>query len=537
MDLSACFVSNWTGSRLRTPLREEGKCSIRVRSRTWQCVAVPDRAVSNVQGLEPGDIFTTNGIRQSKLVCTIGPKTASKEVMLQLAEGGMNVIRMNMSHGTHEWHQGVVDIAREINVEGKYNLGLLLDTKGPEVRSGDLKNPIEVQRGEEFCFTIRQGESKGKAPNVTEVNYDDFVNDVHVGDTLLVDGGLNSFLIKEITEVDVITECIDGGTLTSRRHLNVRGKSASLPAITDKDWQDIEFGLRNKVDFYALSFVKRPEDVAELQRFLSEKDDDALVLAKIESAESIDYLEEILDQSDGAMVARGDLGSEIPFEDVPLVQEKIVMINRRLKKPTIVATHMLESMITYPTPTRAEITDIQTALQQGADATMLSGETAGGQFPLEAVNVMATVSKSVFGAHLEEEYVEDAPVAGEDSGRASIAYSASVLAKNVEAAAIVCFTRGGAYAIEASSTRPHVPIIAFCPTGSDGLIRTLSLYWGVNAYPLEFSSDPEVTISSAIDQLKSKGIVKPKDYVLLASDVLVPSTSRKVQTLQVRMIM
>eukprot|EP00189_Rhodosorus_marinus_P002777 CAMPEP_0113970798 /NCGR_PEP_ID=MMETSP0011_2-20120614/11564_1 /TAXON_ID=101924 /ORGANISM="Rhodosorus marinus" /LENGTH=498 /DNA_ID=CAMNT_0000985589 /DNA_START=151 /DNA_END=1645 /DNA_ORIENTATION=+ /assembly_acc=CAM_ASM_000156 len=497
-------------------------------------------AVTTGHGLEPGDIFTTNGTRQSKLVCTIGPKTASKEMMLQLADAGMNVIRMNMSHGTHEWHQGVVDIAREINAEGKYNLGLLLDTKGPEVRSGDLKNPIEVQRGEEFCFTIRQSDSKGKAPNVTEVNYDDFVNDVHVGDTLLIDGGINSFLIKEITDVDVITECIDGGTLTSRRHLNVRGKSASLPAITDKDWQDIEFGLRNEVDFYALSFVKRPEDVAELQRyehrtlkaiankqrsksceirFLSEKDDDALVLAKIESAESIEYLEEILEQSDGAMVARGDLGSEIPFEDVPLIQEKIVTINRSLKKPTIVATHMLESMITYPTPTRAEITDIQTALQQGADATMLSGETAGGQFPLEAVNVMATVSKSVFGADLEAAYVEEAPVAGEDSGRASIAYSASVLAKNVEAAAIVCFTRGGAYAIEASSTRPHVPVIAFCPAGSDGLIRTLSLYWGVNAYPLEFSSDPEATISSAIDQLKSKGIVKPKDYVILASDV------------------
>eukprot|EP00188_Purpureofilum_apyrenoidigerum_P005445 Plantae.Rhodophyta-Purpureofilum_apyrenoidigerum.ctg7088.p1 GENE.Plantae.Rhodophyta-Purpureofilum_apyrenoidigerum.ctg7088~~Plantae.Rhodophyta-Purpureofilum_apyrenoidigerum.ctg7088.p1 ORF type:complete len:590 (-),score=120.77 Plantae.Rhodophyta-Purpureofilum_apyrenoidigerum.ctg7088:124-1746(-) len=508
-----------------------------VAARQWKCVIAPNRASDYVTLAEDFDeIVSRNTQRQSKLVCTIGPKTCTKEMMLKLAETGMNVVRLNMSHGTHEWHQNVIDLVKEINSEGVHNLGLLLDTKGPEVRSGDLKEPIVVERGQEFVWTVRKNIPARMGKFITEVSYDDFVNDVHVGDTLLVDGGICSFSIKEVTDVDVVTECIDGGTLTSRRHLNVRGKSASLPAITDKDWEDIKFGMKNGVDFYALSFVKHPKDVQELIKHLRENGDDALVLSKIESAESIGVLHEILEASDGAMVARGDLGSEIPFEDVPLIQEEIVKFNRSLKKPTIVATHMLESMIQYPTPTRAEVTDIQKALQQGADATMLSGETAGGNFPLEAVDVMATVSRSVFGAIIEEEYVEPAPVAGIDSERASIAYTASVLAKKLSAAAIVCFTRQGSYPKEVSSTRPHTPIIAFCPRDQEGLVRTLSLYWGVRAYPLDFNSDPEETISSAIAVLKECGIVKPKDHVVFTSDVLVPSTSSTVNTIQVRMI-
>lgn len=236
----------------------------------------------------------------SKVVCTIGPKTCSLEMIKKLAEHGMNVLRMNMSHGTHEWHQQVINHAKQLNKEFGFNIGLLLDTKGPEVRSGDLKEPVYVEKGTTFTFTIRrQAEYE---PFTTDVNYDDFISDVRPGDILLVDGGMCSFLVKQVTDVDVITECLESGTLTSRRHLNVRGKSASLPAITEKDWLDIDFGIRNDVDFFALSFVKHEDDVQYLKNYLLEHGSSAMVISKIESAAAIQRLEPILNVSDGAMV-------------------------------------------------------------------------------------------------------------------------------------------------------------------------------------------------------------------------------------------
>eukprot|EP00186_Timspurckia_oligopyrenoides_P001191 CAMPEP_0182446746 /NCGR_PEP_ID=MMETSP1172-20130603/5611_1 /TAXON_ID=708627 /ORGANISM="Timspurckia oligopyrenoides, Strain CCMP3278" /LENGTH=450 /DNA_ID=CAMNT_0024642781 /DNA_START=383 /DNA_END=1735 /DNA_ORIENTATION=- len=449
-----------------------------------------------------------------------------------------------MSHGTHEWHQNVIDTVRKLNATRTHNhLAILLDTKGPEVRSGDLKAPITVKRGDKFIWTIRKGSENTLGEFSTEVSYDDFVKDVKEGDTLLVDGGMSSFYVTKVTDCDVESECIDGGVLTSRRHLNVRGKSASLPAITDKDWEDIEFGLKNNVDFYALSFVKHEDDVLFLKKYMEEKGSKALILPKIESAEAVPRLEAILKVSDGAMVARGDLGAEIPIEEVPLVQERIVQINRALKKPTIVATHMLESMITYSSPTRAEVTDISEAIKQGADATMLSGETAGGNYPKEAVETMSRVASAVFdlkvsqmesaGSFYEVNTEDDAEKEGERDSRSDLAYSAALLARDLNASAIVIFTRAGNYAREVSAVRPRCPILAFSP--SVDLNRRLMLSWGVDAFEIEFENDPEKTIYSAIAMLKERKEVKIGDTLVIVSDLL-DGTGGAVNTVQVRII-
>jgi len=326
-------------------------------------------------------------VRKTKIVATIGPATSSWETFSQLADTGVNVARLNMSHGDHNSHGEVVDLVRRYNKENNAGIAVMLDTKGPEVRSGDLVEPMELAPGDPFTFTLTQKGLKARK-NTCTVNYDDFVNDVHVGDLLLVDGGMMSFEVVAIKPKDVECKVVDGGVLKSRRHLNVRGKSASLPAITDKDWEDIEFGVRAGVDYYALSFVKDEHVVHELRAYLVKKKADIKILVKIESADSITNLDKILEAADGAMVARGDLGAELPVEEVPILQQRIVQTCRKLGKPVIVATNMLESMIDYPTPTRAEVSDISIAVREGTDAVMLSGESAYGGFPYKSVQVM-----------------------------------------------------------------------------------------------------------------------------------------------------
>uniref|UniRef100_K4A9G5 Pyruvate kinase n=1 Tax=Setaria italica TaxID=4555 RepID=K4A9G5_SETIT len=332
-----------------------------------------------------------NSRRKTKIVCTIGPSTNTREMIWKLAETGMNVARLNMSHGDHQSHQKVIDLVKEYNAQNTDGniIAIMLDTKGPEVRSGDVPEPIMLKEGQEFNFTIKRGVSTA---DTVSVNYDDFINDVEVGDILLVDGGMMALAVKSKSADTVKCEVVDGGELKSRRHLNVRGKSATLPSITEKDWEDIKFGVENGVDFYAVSFVKDARVIHELKDYLKGANADIHVIPKIESADSIPNLQSIIAASDGAMVARGDLGAELPIEDVPLLQAEIVQTCRSMEKPVIVATNMLESMINHPTPTRAEVSDIAIAVREGADAIMLSGETAHGKYPLKAVKVMHTVA-------------------------------------------------------------------------------------------------------------------------------------------------
>lgn len=458
--------------------------------------------------------------RKTKIVCTIGPSTNTREMIWKLAETGMNVARLNMSHGDHQSHQKVIDLVKEYNTQNTDGnvIAIMLDTKGPEVRSGDVPEPIMLKEGQEFNFTIKRGVS---TEDTVSVNYDDFINDVEVGDILLVDGGMMSLAVKSKTIDTVKCEVVDGGELKSRRHLNVRGKSATLPSITEKDWEDIKFGVENGVDFYAVSFVKDAKVIHELKDYLKGAKADIHVIPKIESADSIPNLQSIIAASDGAMVARGDLGAELPIEDVPLLQAEIVQTCRSMEKPVIVATNMLESMIVHPTPTRAEVSDIAIAVREGADAIMLSGETAHGKYPLKAVKVMHTVAlrteSSLYNPTTSPSLVAPAQVLHNEefspSQLSKMFGSHATMMANTLRTPIIVFTQTGSMAVLLSHYRPSSTIFAF--TNEERVKQRLALYQGVIPIHMQFSDDAEETFSRAISSLLKAQYVKKGDYVTL----------------------
>ncbi|XP_028762510.1 pyruvate kinase isozyme G, chloroplastic isoform X2 [Neltuma alba] len=451
-----------------------------------------------------------NLLRKTKIVCTIGPSTSSREMIWKLAEGGMNVARLNMSHGDHASHQKTIDLVKEYNAQFEDKaIAIMLDTKGPEVRSGDVPQPIVLQEGQEFNFTIKRGV---RTNDTVSVNYDDFVNDVEVGDILLVDGGMMSLAVKSKTKDLVKCEVIDGGELKSRRHLNVRGKSATLPSITEKDWEDIKFGVDNQVDFYAVSFVKDARVVHELKNYLKSRNADIHVIVKIESADSIPNLHSILSASDGAMVARGDLGAELPIEEVPLLQEDIIKRCHSMQKPVIVATNMLESMIGHPTPTRAEVSDIAIAVREGSDGIMLSGETAHGKYPLKAVKVMHTVALRTELSVSSSVALPNQLSSHESHMGEMFAFHATIMSNTLNNPVIV-FTRTGSMAILLSHYRPHSTIFAF--TNEERIKQRLALYHGVMPIYMQFSNDAEETFSRALKLLLNKGLVEEGQHVTL----------------------
>ncbi|PIA32685.1 hypothetical protein AQUCO_04400109v1 [Aquilegia coerulea] len=469
--------------------------------------------------------------RKTKIVCTIGPSTNTREMIWKLAETGMNVARLNMSHGDHASHQKTIDLVKEYNAQFEDKvIAIMLDTKGPEVRSGDVPKPIMLKDGQEFNFTIKRGVS---SENTVSVNYDDFVSDVEVGDILLVDGGMMSLVVKSKTTDLVKCEVIDGGELKSRRHLNVRGKSATLPSITEKDWEDIKFGVDNKVDFYAVSFVKDAEVVHELKNYLKSCNADIHVIVKIESADSIPNLHSIITASDGAMVARGDLGAELPIEEVPLLQEEIIRRCHSMQKPVIVATNMLESMINCPTPTRAEVSDIAIAVREGADAIMLSGETAHGKFPLKAVKVMHTVALRMESSVPYSTTSPDHPTDSKSLMSSMFAYHTTTMADTL-GTPIIVFTRTGSMAILLSHYQPSATIFAF--TNEERVKQRLVLYRGVVPIYMQFSDDAEETFSRAIKLLKS--LLNEGEHVTLVQSGAQPIWRRNsTHHIQVRKVL
>ncbi|XP_034216717.1 pyruvate kinase isozyme G, chloroplastic isoform X2 [Prunus dulcis] len=464
----------------------------------------------------------SDGIRKTKIVCTIGPSTSSREMIWKLAETGMNVARLNMSHGDHESHKKTIDLVKEYNSQFEDKVvAIMLDTKGPEVRSGDVPQPILLKEGQEFNFTIKRGVS---TVDTVSVNYDDFVNDVDVGDIILVDGGMMSLAVKSKTKDLVKCVVVDGGELKSRRHLNVRGKSATLPSITEKDWEDIKFGVDNGVDFYAVSFVKNAEVVHELKDYLKGCNADIHVIVKIESADSIPNLHSIIIASDGAMIARGDLGAELPIEEVPLLQEDIIRRCHSMKKPVIVATNMLESMIDHPTPTRAEVSDIAIAVKEGADAIMLSGETAHGKHPLKAVKVMHTAALRTESSLPISTFPPIQLRANKSHMGEMFAFHSTTIANSLQTPIIV-FTRTGSMAVLLSHYRPCSTIFAF--TNEERIKRRLVLYHGVVPIYMQFSNDSEETFSRAIKLLVAKGLLKEGQFVTLVQSGAQPIWRRE----------
>ena len=466
-------------------------------------------------------------MRKTKIVCTIGPRTESYEMLKKLAQQGMNIARLNMSHGHHSWHAQVINHLKRLNRKEEKAVAILLDTKGPEIRTGDVNLDIALKVGDKLTFTIRK--KAVLEPYCVEVSHDGFIDDVSVGDIILVDGGMIALEVMEKTTYDIHCKSLDDGMLSSRRHLNIRGKSADLPSITEKDWADIDFAIEQGIDFIALSFVKEASAIVAVQQYLQEKNAKIDVVAKIESAEAIPDLAEIIEAADGVMIARGDLGAELPVEEVPHLQEEIALSCRQAVKPVIVATHMLESMIVNPTPTRAEVTDITQAVLQSVDCVMLSGETATGKYPFKALEVMDAVARRT-----EERQRRDLRVEVEPSSIAKyeITRSAATLNNNLEAKATLVFTRRGLMAVLLSRCRPNETIYAF--TNTSHVRRRLAIHWGVQAFIVKFSNDPETTISRAIDLLTSKNIISSGDRVVVVSDIL--AGGKFVETVQVRII-
>lgn len=473
----------------------------------------------------------TNKIRRkTNIVCTIGPKTSSYEMLRKMAKTGMNIARFNMSHGTHEWHNEVINNVRKLNKKEGFVVSTMLDTKGPEVRSGDLATEIKIKKGDEFVFTVDY--SKKCEGNRTTVNYLEFINDVKIGDILLVDGGMLSFKVIKKTKTDAICECIDGGGLTSRRHLNVQGKSASLPSITKKDWEDLKFGVKQKVDFVSLSFIKNEKTVKEIRKFYKENNTATQIIVKLESADCVPHIENIIKEADGVMVARGDLGSELPVEEVPLLQQQMIDLCRKHNKTVIVATHLLESMIENPTPTRAEVSDIAFAVTQKADAIMLSGETAMGKYPLKAINIMDRVARRIEQSFLKDLKIN---VNFEDNQAKQIVLSGAYVGNNIKADAILVFTCSGHMASLTSNCRPNPIIYAFAST--ERVKHKLNLNWGIKPSNIKFSKDPEKTVQLAIKVLKENGNLKKGNTIVVVSNILAGDAEKQnVDTVQIRTI-
>ncbi len=467
-------------------------------------------------------------MRHTKIIATVGPVSSNLEMLMKLADSGVNIFRLNFSHGTHEGHGKLINLIKRLNKKRKENVAILLDTKGPEIRTGDMKIPITVKRGDKLTLTTDFVDIENPNGKI-EVSYDEFINDVEVGDKILMDSGVINLKILEKKDKDVICEVLDGGEISSRRHINLPGKDVSLEAITERDWKDIEFGVDMGVDFIALSFVRQAKGVLELRKFLKKKKSRIKIISKIENLEGTRHLTSIIEASDGAMVARGDLGAEIPFQEVPRVQREMVKIAGELQKTIIVATHMLESMITNPIPTRAEVTDISEAVWQRADCVMLSGETAVGKYPEKAVEAMANIAieteKECLDSRKYRSWVKIT------TPRESFCKIAAQMAHDLDyISAIVVITRSGFMGRTMSSFRPKVPIFAF--TNEPDTRRRLIISWGVKPFRINFSSTPQTTITRAKDKFLSYYPDWKGKKFILVSDFLVEDEF--VPTLQVR---
>ena len=466
-------------------------------------------------------------MNKTKIICTIGPATESYEMLQQMYDAGMNIARLNMSHGTHQSHANVIKRIKRLNRKVKFPLAILLDTQGPEIRTGHLKNDLNLKTGDVIWITARD------APDVEEssihIDYADLLNTVHENDKITVDNGLINLQVLEKHDRVMKCEVLDGGVLKSKRHVNLPGIRVNLPAITAKDEKDILFGVENGVDFIALSFVREASDVLELKRFLGSKANKIQIIAKIEDQEGLRNLEEIADVADGVMVARGDLGVEMNIHELPAAQRRIVQCCGKKGKRVIVATHLLESMINNPIPTRAEVTDVANAIFEEVDAVMLSGETTVGQYPIrciEQLSRIAQASESMPGLGMLQEL-------SRDHERQHLAYAAVTLANDLKARGLVVVTRKGMMANYVSNCRTNSNKI-FGFTNVSQTRRMLNLNRGVIPYKITFSSDPEKTLRNALNLLKAKEGFDAGDTVVVVSDVL--TGEQQVPAIQIRKI-
>jgi pyruvate kinase len=454
-------------------------------------------------------------LRRTKIVSTLGPATDSAEMIGKLVDAGVNVFRLNMSHAPHDWVRRVVRDIRAAAVARQRYVGVMMDTQGPAIRTGDIEVPLDLQPGQKFVLTVR-GEHDLEEHSV-DVNYENFVNDISVGDVVLIDNGTIEMKVLAKSGNKVECEVLTAGTLGSRRHINLPGVKVSLPALTAKDIKDVMLGLEIGVDFIALSFVREARDLMQLKELFDEGKPHPFVIAKIEDQEAIKNLDAIVQEADGIMVARGDLGIEIPYEELPIVQRRIVKTCLRIGRPVIVATHMLESMINSPMPTRAEVTDVSNAVFEEADAIMLSGETTVGKYPLKCIEVFDRIARRVerSGSALFHDLAELT------LARQKLVKSAVVMANELKAAAILCFTRHGHMAGYAAWMRPrYSPVYALCD--NERAANELTLSWGVTPFVMEFDFiEPQNTIENALKKLTEQGRLMKGEMVVIIGAISV----------------
>lgn len=450
-------------------------------------------------------------LHKTKIIATVGPASNTYDKLLALVHEGVNVFRLNFSHGTHEQHKEVIDHIQKINASFPFNIAILADLQGPKLRVGEIKdNALHLNMGDEFLFV---NEPCVGTLDAIYISYPDFAHDVAVGEKVLLDDGKIEVIVVEITaDKKVRVKVTVPGVLSSRKGVNLPDTNISLPSLSEKDLRDLDFILEQQIDWVALSFVRKPEDVIALKTILKEKQSPAKIISKIEKPEALQQLREVILASDAVMVARGDLGVELPLEQIPMIQKKIVRMCIHRAKPVIIATQMMESMMDRTRPNRSEITDVANAVLEGADAVMLSGETAMGQYPELVIRTMVSIINEVekedvvYNRNLEPQphspsFLSDA-----------LCYNACEMAHDVKAQALIGMTQSGYTGFMLSSYRPRSPLFVF--TKTQRLINQLSLSWGVQAFYYDKEESIDKVIDDQIDMLKEKGLLKAGDIVI-----------------------
>lgn len=447
---------------------------------------------------------------RTKIVCTIGPTSESPEIIRELIKNGMNVARLNFSHGTRQEHKEKINIIRSISDELNQPVAILQDLAGPKIRVGIIREPgIRLEAGDDFILT---GQNVEGTRERVSVSYANLPAEVSEGDRILLADGAMELTVKRTNLSEIYCEVITGGVLTSHKGINLPTGTIKVPSLTDKDRKDLVFGLENEVDYVALSFVRRAEDILQVKEIIRQNNGNAPVIAKIEKHEAIDQIDDIIEVSDGIMVARGDLGVEIPLENVPSIQKMLIRRANIMGKPVITATQMLRSMVDSPRPTRAEATDVANAVLDGTDAVMLSEETANGSHPVKAVQFMRRIVGSAESGFPHNKYLQLIP---QSEVSESVAHASCVLADHLNASAIVATTQSGRTAEYISRFRPRQPIIALSPDRVT--VRRLSLFWGCFPRFVAVPKDTDDMLESAAQSAMETGQVSKGDLVVITA--------------------
>lgn len=457
-------------------------------------------------------------MKKTKIVCTMGPNTDNREIMKELALNGMDVARFNFSHGDHAEHRHRLEILESVREELGIPTASLLDTKGPEIRTGKLKDGKKVTLKEGDLYTLTTEEIVGDETR-GYINYAGLAEDVKPGDRILIDDGLIELHVREVNGTDIVCRIENGGELGEKKGVNVPGVRVKLPALTDKDKEDIRFGVDAGFDFVAASFVRNADAIREIREILDEKGSAMQIIAKIENEEGIENIDSIIEASDGIMVARGDMGVEIPAEKVPHIQKMIIRKCNLACKVVITATQMLDSMIRNPRPTRAEVSDVANAVYEGTDAVMLSGETAMGSYPIEAVRMMSQIAEES-EKYLDYMFYQRRKVSAENLRNISntVCYSSVATASDLEAPVIVAPSVSGFTTRMLSKWRPKALIAGLSPSMT--AVRQMQLYWGVKPFHAKRAESTDALLFASVELLKEKGIVKEGEIVVATAGVV-----------------